>query len=116
MLRKPASGLDSPIMRAVNEIGDGWILLILWAAHNKVTRFDDFQRELGVARNILAERLRKLVEFGVMEKTPIAKGARRMEYVLTDKGLACEAMVRTLQEWGETWVMSADGSERRAAE
>lgn len=116
MLRKAIEGIDSPLVRAVNEVGDGWMLLILWAACHNVSRFDDFQRELGVARNILAERLRRLVDNGLMEKRPISDGARRMEYRLTSKGLALEATLRSMYEWGENWVSIQSGEAIRAAE
>lgn len=116
MLRKAIEGVDTPLVHAVNEVGDGWMLLILWTASNGVTRFDDFQRELGVARNILAERLRKLVENGLMEKRPIAEGARRMEYRLTSKGEALETTLQTLYDWGAAWASTQPGQQIRAAE
>ena len=116
MLRKAIEGVDTPLVRAVNEVGDGWMLLILWTACQGVTRFDDFQRELGVARNILAERLRKLVDSGLMEKRPIADGARRMEYRLTTKGEALEATLQTLYQWGSSWAATPEGQAIRAAE
>lgn len=116
MLRKPVTYIDNPLARAVNEVGDGWMLLILWAAFQNVTRFDDFQRELGVARNILAERLRRLTNAGLLEKTPIAEGARRKEYRLTNKGRALEVALRDLYEWGDRWAMDPSGEGLRAAE
>ncbi|MEO1328582.1 MAG: helix-turn-helix domain-containing protein [Pseudomonadota bacterium] len=116
MLRKPISGHDTPLVRAINEVGDGWILLILWAACNDVTRFDEFQRELGVARNILSERLRKLVDAGLLKKQPISDGARRMEYKLTSKGMAIEDSLRALYHWGDAWVETPDQIQLRAAE
>lgn len=116
MLRKAVKGVDTPLVRAINEVGDGWMLLILWAGCRGVTRFDDFQRELGVARNILAERLRKLVASGLMNKTPIAEGARRMEYRLTAKGEALEVALRHLYEWGDAWAAAPGGQQLRAAE
>ena len=116
MLRKPVSTSDAAMVRAINEIGDGWMLLIVWAANRDVRRFDEFQRELGVARNILAERLRRLVERGLMEKAPISEGARRMEYRLTEKGAALRDVLTTLQNWGDLWVDSVQGETRRAAE
>ncbi|MEM9725709.1 MAG: helix-turn-helix domain-containing protein [Pseudomonadota bacterium] len=116
MLRKPVKAADTPLVRAINEIGDGWMLLIVWAAGQHVSRFDEFQRELGVARNILAERLRRLVDNGLLEKTPIAEGARRMEYRLTQKGAALTEALEALNSWGESWASSAPGAMLRAAE
>ena len=116
MLRKPVTTSNTALVRAINEIGDGWMLLIGWAASRDVSRFDEFQRELGVARNILAERLRRMVERGLLEKTPIAQGARRMEYRLTEKGAALRDSLDALQQWGDAWVGMGEGEELRAAE
>lgn len=116
MLRKPVTFADAPLVRAVNEIGDGWMLLIVWAAGRDVSRFDEFQRELGVARNILAERLRRLVDSGLLEKAPISEGARRMEYRLTEKGAALGGALEALNAWGEAWASSEPGQQLRAAE
>lgn len=103
MLRKPlentSPSIDPGIVQAINEIGDAWLMLILWACDHGVTRFDAFQRELGVARNILSERLRRLVQSGLVEKAPIADGARRMEYRLTEKGRSIQPVLQALAEW-----------------
>lgn len=108
MLRKPvedlARGVDPAIVNAINEVGDAWMLLILWACAHGVSRFDAFQKELGVARNILSERLRRLTNDGLIEKTPIADGARRMEYRLTRKGAAIQPALRALADWAEDWT------------
>ncbi|MEL6978708.1 MAG: helix-turn-helix domain-containing protein [Pseudomonadota bacterium] len=111
MLRKPVRTADTPLVRAINEIGDGWMLLIVWTAGQQVRRFDEFQRELGVARNILAERLRRLVDSGLMEKTPINEGARRMEYRLTEKGAALNGALEALNAWGASWTRPASPSQ-----
>ena len=116
MLRKPVTTNDTPLVRAINEVGDGWMLLIIWAASRDVRRFDEFQKELGVARNILAERLRRLVSSGLLEKAPIAEGARRMEYRLTEKGESLGGVLEALQHWGDSWLEIADGDALRAAE
>ena len=116
MLRKPVTTSDTALVRAINQIGDGWMLLILWAASRNVSRFDEFQRELGVARNILAERLKKLVARGLLEKAPIAEGARRMEYRLTAKGEALQETLDALQRWGDDWADTEEGESLRAAE
>lgn len=111
MLRKPveelSSNVDPAIVNAINEVGDAWMLLILWACAHGITRFDAFQRELGVARNILSERLRRLVQSGLIEKRPIADGARRMEYCLTDKGESVQPALSALAEWAKDWAEDA---------
>ncbi len=114
MLRKPVEELspnvDPSIVSAINEIGDAWMLLILWACAHGITRFDAFQRELGVARNILSERLRRLIQSGLVEKRPIADGARRMEYRLTAKGKSVQPALSALAEWASNWADDAPGS------
>lgn len=91
------------MITTLREIGDGWSLLIVWAALDGVTRFDAFQSRLGVARNILSNRLSRLVEGGVLRKVPVREGARRLEYRLTEKGAALKPSVSELGRWGETW-------------
>ncbi|MBY8975008.1 helix-turn-helix transcriptional regulator [Rhodobacteraceae bacterium NNCM2] len=87
---------------AVRRIGDSWTLLIVWAALRGVTRFDMFQRRLGVARNILSNRLGRLVDEGILEKHPVHAGARRMEYRITPKGEALRPVLEWIQVWGDT--------------
>ncbi|MEM9146816.1 MAG: helix-turn-helix domain-containing protein [Pseudomonadota bacterium] len=87
---------------AVRMVGDGWTLLILWAALHGITRFDTFQRRLGMARNILSNRLARLVDEGIMEKRPVQPGARRLEYRLTDRGKALSPVVEGFERWGMT--------------
>jgi len=85
---------------AVSQIGDRWTLLILWASLHGTTRFDDFQIQLGVARNILSDRLSKLVGAGILVKRPFRPLARRMEYKLTAKGEALRPTVERIEAWG----------------
>lgn len=93
---------------AVRKIGDGWTLLIVWAACHGVTRFDVFQKRLGIARNILSNRLGRLVDEGILEKRPVQYGARRQEYCVTPKGEA----LRPILDWIEAWGNGAgDGSD-----
>ncbi len=91
----------SAMSEAVRLVGDGWTLLILWAALHGVTRFDTFQRRLGMARNILSNRLARLVDEGIMEKRPVQPGARRLEYRLTDAGQALGSVVEGFESWGK---------------
>lgn len=103
MTDNTANAQDPSLVRAVGEIGDAWTMLITWAIASGVTRFDALQRELGVARNILSERLRKQMANGVIEKRPIADGARRMEYRLTEKGRALSEALCALRDWAQKW-------------
>ncbi|MEM1313702.1 MAG: helix-turn-helix domain-containing protein [Pseudomonadota bacterium] len=92
-----------PLEQAVEEIGDRWMILIIWAAFNGTSRFDDFQRDLNVARNILSNRLRRLVDQGILQKRPVREGARRMQYALTDKGEALRETLDGMRDWGDNW-------------
>jgi DNA-binding HxlR family transcriptional regulator len=94
---------DDPIARAAAQVGDRWSLLIIWAAANGVSRFDDFHRDLNVARNILSNRLRRLVDLGILEKRPVREGARRKEYALTEKGQDLRVALEELRHWGGAW-------------
>lgn len=86
--------------QAVRQIGDGWSLLIVWAALQGTTRFDSFQRRLGVARNILSNRLTKLVEEEILVKRPVQAGGRRLEYRITSKGEALRPAIELIEGWG----------------
>ena len=90
------SGLES----AVRQIGDSWSLLIVWAALQGTTRFDDFQSLLGVARNILSNRLSRLVDEGILVKHPVQSGALRQEYRVTGKGEALRPALELMEGWG----------------
>lgn len=86
---------------AVRKIGDGWTLLIVWAACHGVTRFDVFQKRLGIARNILSNRLGRLVDEGILEKRPVQFGGRRQEYCVTSKGEALRPVLDWIEAWGQ---------------
>lgn len=96
-----ASDRTCPVGRSLDVIGDRWSLLIVRDAFDGVSRFGDFQRGLGVARNILADRLRKLVEADVLASQPAADGSAYQEYVLTPRGESLFPVVVALRQWGE---------------
>ncbi len=104
-MRKPIE--TSALSRAVGQIGDGWMMLILWASFEGVSRFDDYQKTLGVARNILSNRLHRLVSLGILEKRPVREGARRLEYRITAKGEELRAPLTELRRWGARWERGA---------
>jgi DNA-binding HxlR family transcriptional regulator len=89
-----------PVARTVDVVGDRWTLLILRDAFEGLTRFTQFQRSLGVAKNILSARLSQLVEAGVLSVQPDAGGSAYHEYVLTPRGEALFHLVVALREWG----------------
>ncbi|GAA0394084.1 helix-turn-helix domain-containing protein [Streptomyces luteireticuli] len=90
-----------PVARSVDSIGDWWSLLIVRDAFDGSRRFVEFQRSLGIAKNILAARLRTLEGAGVMRRTPAADGGAHQEYVLTEKGRDLFPVVVALRQWGE---------------
>ncbi|KWT57181.1 hypothetical protein ADL21_35895 [Streptomyces albus subsp. albus] len=90
-----------PVARSVNAIGDWWSLLIVRDAFDGSRRFGEFQRSLGIAKNILAARLRALEKAGVLRNMPASDGGSHREYVLTDKGRALFPVIVALRQWGE---------------
>ncbi|MFF2775988.1 winged helix-turn-helix transcriptional regulator [Streptomyces sp. NPDC058052] len=92
---------DCPVARSVDAIGDWWSLLIVRDAFDGSRRFGEFQRSLGVAKNILTARLRDLVAGGVLESVPASDGSAYHEYVLTPKGKALFPVIVALRQWGE---------------
>ncbi|HEQ1858272.1 TPA: helix-turn-helix transcriptional regulator [Providencia alcalifaciens] len=94
-------GSPCPVARSVNLIGDRWSLLIVRDAFDGVRRFGDFQRSLGVARNILSDRLRKLLDANILELKDASDGTAYQEYVLTEAGESLFPIVVALRQWGE---------------
>jgi DNA-binding HxlR family transcriptional regulator len=94
---------ECSIARTLDVIGDRWSLLILRDGFYGVRRFEDFQHDLGVARNILADRLGKLVDRGVFERRLYAERPPRYEYRLTAKGRDLLPVLLTMMRWGDDW-------------
>ncbi|MEU6995502.1 helix-turn-helix domain-containing protein [Streptomyces sp. NPDC046465] len=92
---------ECPVARSVDAIGDWWSLLIVRDAFDGSRRFGEFQRSLGVAKNILTARLRSLVAGGILESVPASDGSAYREYVLTPKGTALFPVIVALRQWGE---------------
>ncbi len=101
MRRTSLEGADCPIARSLDVIGDWWSLLIIRDAMLGVRRFGEFQKSLGVAKNILTTRLRTLVEHGILETAPASDGSAYQEYVLTPKGRYLFPVLVALRQWGE---------------
>lgn len=104
--RQPGNPEPCPVARSVELIGDRWSLLIVRDAFDGMRRFGDFQRSLGVARNILSDRLRKLVEAGILETQAAAEGSAYQAYVLTPRGQSLFPLVLALRQWGETHLFA----------
>lgn len=90
-----------PVARAVDVVGDRWSLLIVRDVFDGICRFRALQRSLGLARNVLTERLRALVAQGVLETRPASDGTAYHEYALTEKGADLFAILVALRQWGE---------------
>lgn len=99
------------IRRALDIAGEKWSLLILREAFYGVRRFDDFQRNLDCARNVLSDRLATLVGFGLLAKVPYREPGHRerLEYRLTDKGIDLFPVLTALMEWGDRWAPGPAG-------
>ncbi|NID15998.1 winged helix-turn-helix transcriptional regulator [Luteibacter yeojuensis] len=104
MRKKRFDGMNCTIARALDQVGDWWTLLIVREATQGATRFDEFQSELGIARNILTSRLERLVELGIMERFPLENRANTDGYRLTRKGEDLYPLLVTLKQWGDRWV------------
>lgn len=96
------------VARTLDVIGDRWTVLVLRDAFYGLRRFDDFVADLGIARNILTDRLNRLVEHGVLVKQRYEERPPRYEYRLTDKGRDLLPVVLALAAWGDRWTLRED--------
>ena len=101
MRRTSFAKAECPIARSLDAIGDWWSLLIIRDAFLGKRRFGEFQKSLGMAKNILASRLRTLVEDGILATAPAADGSAYLEYVLTAKGRGIFPVLVALRQWDE---------------
>jgi DNA-binding HxlR family transcriptional regulator len=106
MRRKSFKDDLCPAARSLDSIGEWWSLLIVRDALFGMRRFSDFQQDLGLAKNILSARLKKLVACGVMEQVPASDGSAYEEYVLTKKGRELFPVIIALRQWGENHLFS----------
>lgn len=97
------AALRCPIPQSVELIGEKWAFLILRGAFNGLQHFEEFQAGLGIARNILSDRLAKLVAGGILERCADPEDKRKVVYSLSPKGEALLPVVVALRQWGEDW-------------
>lgn len=123
MRRKSFKAMECPIARALDHVGEWWSMLILREAVHGATRFDQFQKALGIAPNMLTRRLEALVGSGLLERRPYSKRPPRHEYVLTERGRDVWPVIVSLMVWGNKHfaphgavVLLADKTTRRLAE
>jgi DNA-binding HxlR family transcriptional regulator len=100
---------ECSLSRTVAVIGDRWTLLILRECFLRVRRFDEFQARLGITRHLLAQRLKKLVRFGVLRRTPYQTSPQRYEYILTQKGLDLHPIMISIVHWGDVHMVDERG-------
>jgi len=92
------------IARALEIVGERWTLLIVRDVFLGRHRFDEFQESLGIARNVLAERLNRLVDEGILERVRYSERPERFEYHLTPKGRDLHLALAGLRQWGDKYV------------
>lgn len=109
MARKRFDDSNCSVARALNEVGDWWSLLIVLHAMYGTRRFVDFQQRLGIAKNILCDRLARLVDNEVLRKVDVGEHGSRFEYRLTEKGRDLFPVVVALRQWGDKWNPAPDG-------
>ena len=106
--RKSFGNARCPVARSLDEIGDWWTLLLVRDAFRGARRFSEFHKGLGLARNILAARLRQMVENGILEARPLPGRPGRHEYHLTEKGRRLHTVLVALRQWGEDNLYAED--------
>ncbi len=107
--RTSLRGDDCPIARSLDAIGDWWSMLIIRDALLDRRRFGEFQKSLALAKNILAARLRLLVDQGILSLAPASDGSAYQEYVLTDKGRGIFPVLVALRQWSEAFDDHPEG-------
>jgi len=107
--RTPFANWPCPIARTVDLLGDWWTPLVLREAYYGVRRFDEMQRTLQIGRSVLTERLNRLVQEGLLERTLYQTRPDRYEYVLTDKGRDFYPVLLAMAAWGDRWLNGKQG-------
>jgi len=108
-MKKTKDKINCSLVQTIEAIGDRWSLLILREAFFGVKRFDIFQSNLGIATNILSERLKKLVKDDILQRTKDPEDARRFIYKYTEKGLDLYSIVLAMINWGDRWTTGEKG-------
>jgi DNA-binding HxlR family transcriptional regulator len=109
-------GAECPVARSLDAIGDWWSLLIVRDAFDGLRRFGEFQRNLGMAKNILSARLRTLVAHGIFDLVPASDGSAYQEYVLTEKGQGLFPLIIGLRQWGEAFFYEVGEAHSRVVD
>jgi DNA-binding HxlR family transcriptional regulator len=101
---------NCPIPAALEAVGERWSFLILRGVFNGLHHFEEFQSTLGIARNILSNRLARLVEHEILMREPDPADRRKVAYRLTEKGRELLPVLIALRQWGERWVSGVPGN------
>ncbi|HEY5025590.1 MAG TPA: helix-turn-helix domain-containing protein [Acidimicrobiales bacterium] len=104
MERKSFADMDCSVAQCLEVVGEWWSMLIVRDVFLGVSRFDDFQRRLGISRNILQQRLARLVDAGVLTRVPYSEHPPRHDYRLTDKGRDLWPVLTALRQWGDRYA------------
>jgi DNA-binding HxlR family transcriptional regulator len=104
MGRKRFEAMNCGVAQALEVLGDWWTLLIVRDAFFGVRRFADFEADLGIAKNVLSQRLQHLVDHGILEKVDAGQHGSRFEYHLTGRGEALLPVLTALREWSDEWI------------
>lgn len=104
MLKRDYEGQNCSIARALEVVGERWTLLIVRDAFLGLRRFEQFQESLGIARNVLTDRLNRLVDEGILERVRYSERPRRDEYQLTRKGRDLQIALAGLRQWGDKYM------------
>jgi DNA-binding HxlR family transcriptional regulator len=104
VLKRDYEGQNCSIARALEIVGERWTLLIVRDVFLGLRRFDDLQGSLGIARNVLTDRLNRLVEEGILERVAYSERPPRYEYRLTAKGLELNVALTALRQWGDKYL------------
>src|SRR5262249_41276843 len=104
MQRKSFADMNCSIARALDQVGEWWSLLIVRECTQGATRFAEFQSSLGIAKNILSDRLERLCKLGILERYPLDEGANAEGYRLTKKGEQLYPVIVALMQWGDKWA------------
>src|ERR1700690_901646 len=104
MARKSFADMDCSVAQCLEVVGEWWTMLIIRDAFLGVTRFEDFQKRLGISRNILQQRLARLVDAGVLKRVPHPEPPPRDDYRLTDKGRDLWPVLTAMRQWGDAYA------------
>jgi DNA-binding HxlR family transcriptional regulator len=112
VLRRDYPAIDSSVAKALEVVGERWSLLIVRTVMHGNRRFSEMRGSLGIARNVLAARLQRLLDEGILERRAYSESPPRYEYFLTEKGLDLWPALIDLFHWGERYSPSPSGPER----